>query len=129
MSGASLEGVPEPQGSFHLQEALDFAMNQASPSEACCLSFPPSPADSHAASSPFHSEWHLPVLVMGLLSGSAIKNLLAIQEHHEIWVQSLNREDPLEEGTAAHSSILTWRILWTEEHGLQSKELQRVGHN
>ena len=42
------------------------------------------------------------------------------------WVQSLGREDPLEEGMAAHSSVLAWRIPWTEEPGgLQSmaKEL------
>ena len=39
----------------------------------------------------------------------------------ETWVQSLDREDPLEEGTATHSSTLPWRIPWTEEPGgLQS---------
>ena len=38
-----------------------------------------------------------------------------------MWVWSLGREDPLEEGTAIHSSILAWRIPWTEEPGrLQS---------
>ena len=35
----------------------------------------------------------------------------------ETWVPSLGREDPLEEGTAAHSSVLAWRIPWTEEPG------------
>ena len=45
-------------------------------------------------------------------------------------VRSLGREDPLEEGMAAHSSILAWRIPWIEEPGgLQSLWLQRVGHN
>ena len=45
-------------------------------------------------------------------------------------VRSLGREDPLEEGMASHSSILAWRIPWTEEPGgLQSTGLQRVGHN
>ena len=40
------------------------------------------------------------------------------------------QEDPLEEGMATHYSILAWRIPWTEEPGgLQSKELQRIGHN
>ena len=34
-----------------------------------------------------------------------------------MWVQSLAREDPLEEGMATHSSILVWRIPWTEEPG------------
>ena len=45
-------------------------------------------------------------------------------------VQSLGREDPLEEGMATHSSILAWRIPWAEEPGrLQSMGLQRVGHD
>ena len=46
----------------------------------------------------------------------------------EAWVQSLGWEDPLVEDLATHSSILAWRIPWTEEPGgLQSMELQRVG--
>jgi len=45
-------------------------------------------------------------------------------------VRSLGQEDPLEKGTATHSSILAWRIPWTEEAGrLQSMESQRVGHD
>ena len=45
-------------------------------------------------------------------------------------VRSLGREDPLEEGMATHSSILAWRIPWTEEPGrLQSMGSHRVGHN
>ena len=45
-------------------------------------------------------------------------------------VRSLGGEDSLEEGTATHSSILAWRIPWTEEPGgLQSKGLQRVGQD
>ena len=48
----------------------------------------------------------------------------------EMWVWSLGWEDPLEEEMATHSSILAWRILWTEESdGLQSMGLQRVRHN
>ena len=48
----------------------------------------------------------------------------------ETRVQLLGREDPLEKGMATHSSILAWRIPWTEESdGLQSTGLQRVGHN
>ena len=47
-----------------------------------------------------------------------------------MWVQSLGREDPLEEGMATLSSILAWRISWTEEHGgLYSIRSQRVGHD
>ena len=46
------------------------------------------------------------------------------------WFQSLGQEDPLEEDTAAHSSILAWRNPWTgEPGGLQSTGLQRVGHD
>ena len=40
------------------------------------------------------------------------KNLPAMQDN---WVQSLDREDPLEKGMATHSNILAWTILWTEE--------------
>ena len=48
----------------------------------------------------------------------------------ETQVQSLGREDPLEEDMATHSSILAWRIPWTKEPGgLQSMELQTVGHD
>ena len=43
-----------------------------------------------------------------------VKNLLAMQE---TWVRSMGQEDPLEEGMATHSSILVWRISWTEEPG------------
>ena len=56
-----------------------------------------------------------------------VKNLLAMWE---TWVQSLGWEAPLEEGMATHSSILAWRIPWTEEPGgQQSMGSQRVGHN
>ena len=59
-----------------------------------------------------------------------VKNPPAMQEMQKIWVQSLGQEAPLEEGMATHSSILAWRILWTEEpEGLQSIRLQRVGHD
>ena len=52
-----------------------------------------------------------------------VKNLPAVWE---TWVQSLGREDPLEKEMATHSSILAWRIPWTEEPGrLQFTELQR----
>ena len=45
-------------------------------------------------------------------------------------VRSLGWEDPLEKEMATHSSILAWRIVWTEEPGgLQSMGSQRVGHN
>ena len=56
-----------------------------------------------------------------------VKNLPAMLE---TWVQSLGGEDPLEEGRATHSSILAWRIPWTEEPGrVQSMGSQRVRHD
>ena len=63
----------------------------------------------------------------GLPGGSAVKNPPAMQE---TWVQSLGEEDPLKEGMATYTSVLTWRIPWTEEPGgLQSMGLQRVRYN
>ena len=48
-----------------------------------------------------------------------------MQELQETWVRFLGWEDPMEEGMAIHSSILAWRISWTEEPGgLQSMGLQ-----
>ena len=56
-----------------------------------------------------------------------VKRLPAMWEN---WVRSLGQEDPLEKEMAAHSSILAWRVLWTEElGGLQSMGSQRVGHD
>ena len=61
------------------------------------------------------------------LVAQTVKNLLAMQK---TLVQSLGWEDPLEKGMATHSSILVWRIPWTEEPGgLQPMELQRVRHD
>ena len=56
-----------------------------------------------------------------------VKNPPAMQE---TWVPSLVQEDPLEEVMAPHSSILAWKIPWTEEPDeLQSMGSQRVGHD
>ena len=56
-----------------------------------------------------------------------VKNLPAVQETP---VESLDQEDPPEKGMATHSSILAWRIPWTEEPGgRQSMGSQRVGHH
>ena len=53
-----------------------------------------------------------------------------MQETQETLVQSLGREDPLEEGMATDSGILAWRIPWTEDPGgFQSTGLQGVRHN
>ena len=57
----------------------------------------------------------------------AVRNLPAIQE---TWVRSLNQKDPLEKGMSAYSSILAWRIPWTEKPGgLQSMGSQRVRYD
>ena len=62
---------------------------------------------------------------LGFPGGSAVKNPPAMQESQEARVQSLGWDDPLEEGIATHSSILAWRIPWTEEPGgLQFMGLQ-----
>ena len=61
------------------------------------------------------------------LVAQMVKNLPAMQE---TWVQSLGWEDTLEKAMATHSSILAWRIPWTELLGeLQSAQSQRLGHN
>ena len=52
------------------------------------------------------------IYIFGLPGGSVVKNPLAMQE---MQVPSLGREDPLEEEMATHSSIIAWRISWTEE--------------
>ena len=59
-----------------------------------------------------------------------VKNPPANAEDARMQVRSLGQEDSLEEGTAAHSSILAWRIPWTEERGrLLSIGLQRARHD
>ena len=56
-----------------------------------------------------------------------VRSLLAVQE---TWVQSLGQEDPLEKEMATHSSILAWKIPWTEEPGrLHSMVSQRVRYD
>ena len=61
------------------------------------------------------------------LMAQTVKSPPAVRE---TWVLSLGREDPLEKGTAAHSSILDWRIPWMEKTGgLQSMGSQRVGND
>ena len=71
---------------------------------------------------------HEPMMQRGFCPcGSDVKNLPVVRETQ---VQSLGQEDTLEKGLATHSSILTWRIHWTEEPGrLQSMGLQRVRHD
>ena len=75
----------------------------------------------------FLSYPHFSFMLSYSLVVQMIKNLPAMWE---TWVWSLGWEHPLEEGMATHSSILAWRIPWTEEPGgLQSMGSQRVGHD
>ena len=61
-----------------------------------------------------------------MMVAQMVKNLPAVQE---TWIQSLGWEDPLEKEVVTHSSILAWRISWTEKPDrLQSMGLQRVEH-
>ena len=67
------------------------------------------------------------VLALGFPGGSNDEESPSMQE---LQVQSLGQEDPLVKEMATHSSILTWRIPWTEEPGgQQSTGSQRVGHD
>ena len=69
----------------------------------------------------------LMLIVWASLVAQRLKRLPPVRETR---VRSLGREDPLEKEMATHSSILAWRIPWTEEpDGLQSMGSQRVGHN
>ena len=63
------------------------------------------------------------VTCLGFPGGSAVENLLAMQKTQERWVRSPGREDPVEKGMATHSSILAWRMPWSEE----SDRLQSMG--
>ena len=64
------------------------------------------------------------------ISGKAAQMVKILPAAQGTWVQSLGQENPLVKGMATHSSILAWRIPWTEEPGgLQSIGSQSVGHN
>ena len=63
-------------------------------------------------------------------TAQTVKNLPAMQEKQEMWVRSLGWEDLLEEEMTTLSSLLAWRIPWTEEPGgLQFMGSRRVGHD
>ena len=74
-----------------------------------------------------HTCLHIYLYILGFPGGSVVKNLPAMQETQ---VRSLVQEDPLEKEMAPHSSVLAWRIPWTEEPGgLQSTGSHRVRHD
>ena len=62
------------------------------------------------------------VSLFALLVAQMVKNLPAMRES---WVRSLGQKDPVKKDMATHSSILAWKIPWTEEPGVS----QRVGHD
>ena len=87
---------------------------------ACRHITPSLPSSEHIC---FHTESIALALTLVLLVAQTVKNLPAMLE---TWVQSLGWEDSLEKGMATHSSVLAWKIPWTEN---TSMRLQRVGHN
>ena len=81
--------------------------------------------EDEKATSQDRSSENRPALIS--LVVQTVKNLPAVWE---TWVQSLGQGDPLEKGMATHSSVLVWRIPWTEKPGgLQSMGSQRVIHD
>ena len=71
-----------------------------------------------------------PLPIQGLPRWHSGKKSTSVQGMQKTWVWSLGQEDPLEEEMATCSSILAWKIPWTEEHGgLQSMGSQRVRHS
>ena len=61
-----------------------------------------------------HTHTHTHTIIYSSLTAQMVNNLTAMQE---TWIQSLGWDDPLEKGMATRSSILAWRIPWTEEPG------------
>ena len=73
------------------------------------------------------SIFNVALAIRAFLVAQMVKNPPAMWE---TWVPSLGWEDPLKKGMATHSSLLAWRISWTEESGRQqSMGSQRVGHD
>ena len=86
-----------------------------------------SPPDSSVRVDSIGKNTGVGVYVCISLVSQRVKHLPAMQE---TWVRSLGWEDPLEKEMATHSSVLAWKIPWTEKPGgLQSVGSQRVGHN
>ena len=104
---------------------MDFPGSSAGKESACSAGDPSSVpglgrSPGEGISYPLLYSW-------GSLVAQMVKNLVAVWE---TWVQSLGWEDALEESMATHSSILAWRIPWTEQPGgQQSRGLHRVGHD
>ena len=121
-----LQGIFPTQGS---KPGLPHLQEDSLPAE------PPGKPKNTGVGSLFLLQGIFPTQGLNPISGSfpnssVVKNMPTIQETQEIWVQSLGQEDPLEQEMITHSSILAWEIPWTEEPaGLQSRGLQRLGHD
>ena len=84
-------------------------------------------ASNQQGFNPYWSPWYHLKSGCGVHVAQTVKSLFAMQE---IWVWSLGREDPLQKETGTHSSIVAWRIPWTEEPGrVQSVGSHRVRHD
>ena len=76
------------------------------------------------------TETYICIFIVSLFTSLVAQRVKSLPAMQETWVQSLGQEDPLEKEMATHSSILAWRIPWTEEPGrLQSTGSQRIGHD
>ena len=73
--------------------------------------------------------WHSFLLLFWMLASLVAQTVRNPPAMQAIWVRTLGQEDPLEKGMAFHSSILAWRIPWTEEHRLQPMRSHRIGHS
>ena len=74
--------------------------------------------------------WYLTSTLHRMVASLVAQSVENLPPMQETWVRLLGREDPLEKELATHSSILAWRISWTEEPGrLQSMGISRVGHD
>ena len=115
-------GLRCPGSPIHDHNPSDLPYWQLLPRDSLrsCVS-PLASTTSSAPTPPFHCYRHWLRTGRGSPGGSVVRNPPAMQGVQKAWVRSLGQEDPLEECMAIHSSILAWRIPWTEEPGgLQS---------
>ena len=105
-----------------LEEGKDYPLQYSGLENSTdCIAHGVATSQTQLSGSSFLSDfWIIPI------AQTVKKNLPAMQETR---VQFLGGEDPLQEGTATHSSILAWRIPWTEEPGGHSPWGRRVGHD
>ena len=81
---------------------------------------------SSQGSSPVEYSYSHCILNPASLVPQLVKNVPAMRE---TWIHSLGWEDPLEEGTATHSSILAWRIPWPVQSQIRMSDFHQILHN